>query len=912
MKKIEDYVLYLVIGGLYAFAVNLAILTTTIVQVPLWQLFMIGLGMLVLFAVVLHNRYTLIATLAVVALTALILFWRREYLEDLWYFIYEITSLTRGLISFRAEFTWPIVLGVALLTALFIAICLYVSFHFYMLAAFGAAIFIICWVMDYPQSLIGFIIYLFCFCVFLVRKLQGVKGDGTRAALITAPMCAFVVWFATAVPIPTTTIDSDAINRLFYDPWEVVGEFFFLTFNPMYFSFQTTGFAGHGGRLGGPVSPNHRPVMGVDADRRIYLSGATHNIYTGYAWTSDTAEFVPTFGRIHPSYIEFMETAHALFRETSHLELSGQWNQQLTFFSYLPLSYTDIFVGTNRTGSLFRPMRERGILFDNPNLHHRVLTNYSGDRRLTELIPRHTVYRYNFLDLDYREPHIQEILRGSRPGLYQERLENPEPLIFTVYYDGYDVGYVTLAPFVPERGIVVHQLATGETMPMRTSDVDIEPGTYMMTLNIHDRSAAFHTFLRDDFSAQDGDLEAFDRWIDNYIAVSGGTVEFFGPLSTLSSGTAMLNKKMGIGQDLLLAEHADFVRSRYMSLPDTLPQRVIDLAHDITVGYTTDYDRVRALQEYLIQFRYTLNPSPVPRDRDFVDYFLFDGQEGYCVYYASAMVVMTRAIGIPARYVEGFLLPAERDQETGLFTVTNRNAHAWAEVYFEGFGWLIVETTSPYVHAMYERPFFAAGDIFAAGFMDWHWDYEEYLRQMGLWYLYYMGAWEMDGDFALGDWTPAGIAAQEPVNLWDVALPVAIAVMIAVPSLIAAYLSVWHILRVLRLRRVGRMSPNDMAVYYYKEILRITRYWNYPVLPDETPYEYGQRVRYRFSFVNDSVFIRDLNEMYYRAKYGEFPLTEAEAAFMRDCYYEFVDFVRMVRGPHRLWYIRYVKGVILC
>jgi hypothetical protein len=401
---------------------------------------------------------------------------------------------------------------------------------------------------------------------------------------------------------------------------------------------------------------------------------------------------------------------------------------------------------------------------------------------------------------------------------------------------------------------------------------------YQVALTVGPRAPiANHIIHRRQLSLESGDLEGFDRMLSSFEYIGGGEIELFDSFS-LNAAISMLDMLVGIEQDALLADYADFVYTNYMDLPYTLPQRVIDLAHEITQGYETDYDRVRALQEYLIRFPYTLMPGRVPRDRDFVDYFLFDGQEGYCVYYASAMVVMTRAIGIPARYVEGFLLPAFRDQETGIFTVTNRNAHAWAEVYLEGFGWLIVETTAPYVYAMYERPFLAATDLFAWGFTDWA--YEEYLRQMGLWYA-------MQG---IDGWEPGDIPTGFAVNLPAVEMQVtqaemwvlAMAAGIALAVLILFYFSAWHGLRWLRLRKVKRMNANARAIYFYREILRITEYWRYPVLNEETTHVYGQRIRYRFTFVNESVYLRDLNEIYYRARYGGEPLTEEEAAFMVD------------------------------
>ncbi len=144
--------------------------------------------------------------------------------------------------------------------------------------------------------------------------------------------------------------------------------------------------------------------------------------------------------------------------------------------------------------------------------------------------------------------------------------------------------------------------------------------------------------------------------------------------------------------------YAGEVYSKYLQLPDTLPKKVKDLASEITSKYTVNYDKARAIEQYLSSnYPYTLNTKSTPKGRDFVDYFLFDLKQGYCTYYASAMAIMLRSVGIPARYVEGYILPPSPESET-TYLVTNQQAHAWVEVYFEGFGWLPFEPLPPLSH----------------------------------------------------------------------------------------------------------------------------------------------------------------------------------------------------------------------
>jgi transglutaminase-like putative cysteine protease len=132
---------------------------------------------------------------------------------------------------------------------------------------------------------------------------------------------------------------------------------------------------------------------------------------------------------------------------------------------------------------------------------------------------------------------------------------------------------------------------------------------------------------------------------------------------------------------------------RYLALPDTIPQRVLDLAREVASNAPTRYDRARAIERYLRGYAYSLDLPDPPTDRDLVDYFLFDLQEGYCDYFASSMVVMVRAVGVPARLASGYV-QGTYDQEAHRWVVTEQDGHSWVEVYFDGIGWLEFEPTA--------------------------------------------------------------------------------------------------------------------------------------------------------------------------------------------------------------------------
>jgi transglutaminase-like putative cysteine protease len=138
--------------------------------------------------------------------------------------------------------------------------------------------------------------------------------------------------------------------------------------------------------------------------------------------------------------------------------------------------------------------------------------------------------------------------------------------------------------------------------------------------------------------------------------------------------------------------YPDWVTRRYLALPDSVPDRVLALARDLTATERTPYDRARALEGYLRQIPYSLDVPTPPRDQDVVDFFIFDLRRGYCDYYATAMAVMARAAGLPARLVIGYA-GGTYDAENNRYFVTEADAHSWAEVYFPEVGWVEFEPT---------------------------------------------------------------------------------------------------------------------------------------------------------------------------------------------------------------------------
>jgi len=162
------------------------------------------------------------------------------------------------------------------------------------------------------------------------------------------------------------------------------------------------------------------------------------------------------------------------------------------------------------------------------------------------------------------------------------------------------------------------------------------------------------------------------------------------------------------------AERAGFNVDLKLDGPSAGP--VGALSERLTAGKTSDYDKAMAIQQYLRAtggFSYSLTLAPPAKDRsgkdagfDPLTNFLVT-KKGYCVQFATAMVMMARAAGIPAHMAIGFL-PGTRSK-IGVWTVVASDAHAWPELYLNGIGWTRFEPTPSPTPPVYAIPASASG-----------------------------------------------------------------------------------------------------------------------------------------------------------------------------------------------------------
>lgn len=248
---------------------------------------------------------------------------------------------------------------------------------------------------------------------------------------------------------------------------------------------------------------------------------------------------------------------------------------------------------------------------------------------------------------------------------------------------------------------------------------------------------------------------------------------------------------------------------RYLQLPPDLPRRVTQLAEQWTAGATNPHDKAVAIERQLRRFPFDLDIKPPPSGRDAVDYYLFDVQRGFCDYSASAMVVMLRHLGIPARLATGYFTGAY-DENSKRYVVTEEDAHTWPEVFYPGYGWIAYEPSG-------YRPAIIRPETTGLGY-----EYEEYYDDYGD-----LGSVPLDrvpGDELLEDAGPVSMARPTSRVPW---LPV-----LLLAALVAGGYYLFN--RV----RENRLPPHERIREIYRSMARTAGWLGVPPLPSQTPLEY--------------------------------------------------------------------------
>jgi transglutaminase-like putative cysteine protease len=288
--------------------------------------------------------------------------------------------------------------------------------------------------------------------------------------------------------------------------------------------------------------------------------------------------------------------------------------------------------------------------------------------------------------------------------------------------------------------------------------------------------------------------------------------------------------------------YPNWVRETYLSVETTT--RVRNLARDLTQRIHSPYDRARSIERYLRRFEYTTDLPAPPENKDVVDYFLFDLQKGYCDYFASSMVVLARAAGLPARLVVGYTR-GTYDAVNDRYIIAEANAHSWPEIYFQGIGWVPFEPTSGINEITRSpEPLAFPGDV----------------------------AYVIETDSLLGGIEPF-------FGSWLLTIGAASLVLIWL-GMIGITLDEWLL---------KRHSPEEMAIRIYGRLYRHGRRLGSPARRDDTPFEFAATLREQVTSLpiksiakkpmqQADQAISDLTGIYVRSQYSPQNLNDDEKA----------------------------------
>jgi transglutaminase-like putative cysteine protease len=191
------------------------------------------------------------------------------------------------------------------------------------------------------------------------------------------------------------------------------------------------------------------------------------------------------------------------------------------------------------------------------------------------------------------------------------------------------------------------------------------------------------------------------RYIPDDEARSGMNLSVTRPLRVLRAGdqytvTSLLTTASAADLRAAGTAYPDWLVNLYLQVPPSISERTVQLARQIVgqAGASTPYDQARAIEAWLrANIIYNESIPQPPAGVEPVEWLLFDFGQGYCNYYASAMAMMLRVLGVPARMVAGFA-QGDYDSARQEYIVEERDAHTWVEVYFPGYGWVEFEPTA--------------------------------------------------------------------------------------------------------------------------------------------------------------------------------------------------------------------------
>ena len=337
------------------------------------------------------------------------------------------------------------------------------------------------------------------------------------------------------------------------------------------------------------------------------------------------------------------------------------------------------------------------------------------------------------------------------------------------------------------------------------------------------------------------------------------------------SVTSREHRMMPAEQTSAVLEYAAGIRERYLQLPSG-SDRIADLARRVTDPVGTPHEKVTAVLNHLLSnYQYSLEADTIASNHP-IEEFLFSRKTGYCEHYATAMVLMLRSIGIPSRLVTGFLA-TEWNEFGNYYTVRQRDAHAWVEVYYPQSGWMTMDPT-PSSAAAFTPSLWVAFQRFGES-LRLHWD-RVVIRYSGRDQLAIIHSLRESSDSArdvLGQWTSGfGAASARLVRTWiarantipqSLVWTLLLASAVGATCLILLMSGRWPYGRSIERPTV---RAQQQIVHVYRKMLELAARRGIRVTPSTTPTEVARLVRERWADA-ESVVTR-LTALYCQGRFG--------------------------------------------
>jgi transglutaminase-like putative cysteine protease len=352
---------------------------------------------------------------------------------------------------------------------------------------------------------------------------------------------------------------------------------------------------------------------------------------------------------------------------------------------------------------------------------------------------------------------------------------------------------------------------------------------------------------------------------DKPAQVQVGSGDVIGLLAThvLSAGesysvTAAISQATPQELDVAGQDYPPSVLESYLQLPPDFPQGIRELSANITANATTPYDKVLKIKDYLSGIPYSTDLEPRPEGTDGVAYFLFTQKAGFCVHFASAMAVMLRSVGVPARLAMGYL-PGDPGNEKGEYILRDRYYHAWAQVYFPGYGWVDIEATPSSATDAASQVTLSGAVVSSESIAA--------LPQWGVWLpaVYGLGPPPPDSGDAGAAANPSPRATPGP---WAFAarLGQAVLIIVIVIAVAAVLLSLWLLARSSFTRWIWRVDRSDLASDTYRKMSQMGMMMKIGPRPQQTPLEYATVLAAEFPEQDRE--IREITQAYLERQFG--------------------------------------------